>query len=390
VNLLDRIPERAVELGPAVALTVLLQLELALADPASLQAPPALNALAGLAATLPLVLRRRLPLAGVLATLAAIVAGELLGSDLTENAIGAMLALLASVYSLGRHGGRRAAAAGLGAVVGLLNTMLALEGAVAADFLIVTFLFGAGPWAAGRVLQVRQRQAASLEDMTIQLEREQERRAEHAVTGERARIARELHDVIAHSVSVMVVQAGAARRVAASDPERVEAALATIEESGRSTLVEMRRLLGLLRSYDEGGDRAPQPGMESLEELVERTRRAGLPVELEVSGRSRPLPPGVDLSAYRIVQEALTNALKHAGDARAGVRVTYGPRRLDLHVFDDGQGPSPQSNGSEGHGLIGMEQRVSLYGGTLHTGPREGGGYEVRAALPLPAPGAPA
>jgi signal transduction histidine kinase len=212
-------------------------------------------------------------------------------------------------------------------------------------------------------------------------ERERDLAAREAVVEERARIARELHDVIAHDVSLMVVQAGAERRVIDTEATSTREVLQTIEQIGRGALTEMRRLVGMLRG-DEGDALAPQPSLADLPRLVAQVCEAGLPVELDVQGELRELPLGIELSAYRIVQEALTNALKHAGDARAVVRVRYGADQLELEVADDGVGaPAPVAGG--GHGLVGMRERVALYGGKLHAGRGGERGFSVRVVLPI-------
>jgi signal transduction histidine kinase len=199
-----------------------------------------------------------------------------------------------------------------------------------------------------------------------------------AAAEERARIARELHDVVAHSMSTIVLQAGA-ERVNLPDAQRsTHETLSSIERTGREALAEMRRLVGILRADDEAA-RSPQPSLDRLDELIERVRRAGLDVELHREGTPAELAPGLDISAYRIVQEALTNALKHAGDARARVVVGYRPDAVEIEVVDDGRGGA--ANG-QGHGLIGLRERVSVFGGTLDAGPREGGGFRVHAVLP--------
>jgi signal transduction histidine kinase len=211
-------------------------------------------------------------------------------------------------------------------------------------------------------------------------ERERDLAAREAVVEERARIARELHDAIAHNVSMMVVQAGAERRVVPEDGSTREV-LTTIEQIGRGALTEMRRLVGMLRS-DEGDPLAPQPGLRDLPTLTTQVREAGLPVDLSVEGEPRELPVGLELSAYRIVQEALTNALKHAGEARASVRVVYGADSLELEISDDGAGTSsPIASG--GHGLVGMRERVALYGGRFEAARGAAGGFAVRVALPI-------
>ena len=205
--------------------------------------------------------------------------------------------------------------------------------------------------------------------------------ARDAVIAERATIARELHDVVAHHMSVMVVQAGAARSVVETAPDAAADGLRQIEASGRTGLAEMRRLLEILKADHADGDLAPQPGLAHLDELLDGMRATGLRVEAVVEGEPRPLPPGVDLSAYRIVQEALTNSLRHAGGASARVRLRYEPDALDLEVIDDGPGATADNVGG-GHGLIGMRERAQLFGGEVEAGSRPGGGFAVRARLP--------
>jgi signal transduction histidine kinase len=213
-------------------------------------------------------------------------------------------------------------------------------------------------------------------------ELEREERAEAAVASERARIARELHDIIAHNVSVMVVQAEAADEMLDRNrPERARAPVQMIEETGRAALGEMRRMLGVLRDADARPAVTPQPGIANLELLLAKVRESGLPVELDVEGEPRPLPPGLDLSAFRIVQEALTNALKHAGPARAHVLVRFAPDALELEVYDDGPGAGGETTG--GNGLVGMRERAALFGGELEAGRPKEGGFRVRARLPL-------
>ncbi len=212
-------------------------------------------------------------------------------------------------------------------------------------------------------------------------ERERDLVAREAVVEERARIARELHDAIAHSVSMMVVQAGAERRTLDEPAGTTHEVLETIEQIGRGALNEMRRLVGMLRS-DSVDPLTPQPGLDDLSTLVTQVREAGLPVELRIEGERRPLPVGIELSAYRIVQEALTNALKHGGDAHATVDVRYGADTLELEIVDDGRGSATQVVGG-GHGLVGMRERVALYGGRLDAGRRQSGGFGVRVLLPI-------
>ena len=215
--------------------------------------------------------------------------------------------------------------------------------------------------------------------------RDRELATREAVAAERAAIARELHDVVAHHMSVMVVQAGAARAVGESDPAAAADALRQIEASGRTGLAEMRRLLGILKAEGDGGGRAPHPGLADLGELLDSMRATGLAVEAVVEGSPRPLPPGVDLSAYRIVQEALTNAIRHAAGASARVLVRYDTDALELEIADDGPGPPDGPSATGGHGLIGMRERAQLFGGEFEAGPRPGSGFLVRARLPFEA-----
>jgi signal transduction histidine kinase len=243
-------------------------------------------------------------------------------------------------------------------------------------------------WVLGDNIRTRRAYLAELEARAARLEREREEKAERAVIDERARIARELHDVIAHNVSVMVVQASAGEELFDTDPGRARESLAAVASTGRAALTELRRLLGVIRAEEEGVEApayAPQPGIEYVDELVRQVRQAGLAVELSVLGEPRELPEGVGLCAYRIVQEALTNTLKHAHASHAEVSVRYVDDALELQVLDDGHGVPPTAGAENGgHGLIGMRERVALFNGELTAQPRSAaGGYEVRARLPL-------
>jgi signal transduction histidine kinase len=256
---------------------------------------------------------------------------------------------------------------------------------VAGSFVVWLVAIFAGVWMWGRYVRMRRAYAAELEARAERAERDREAEARRAVAAERARIARELHDVVAHHVSVTVVQAGAARQLLDTDPGRARSALVAIEEAGRRALTAMPSLLRALRADEADETRAPQPTLSDLDGLVGSVTAAGLPVRLRIEGRRRPLPAGVDLSAYRIVQEALTNTLKHAGPAHAEVAVCYGREALELRVVDDGDGALRPAAAGSGHGLVGMRERVALFGGQLHAGPRPEGGYQVVARLPLDA-----
>lgn len=246
-------------------------------------------------------------------------------------------------------------------------------------------------WVLGDSMRTRRAYFDQLEERAARLEREREAQSKVAVAAERARIARELHDVVAHNVSVMVVQADGAAYVMDAAPDQARQALETISGTGRQALAEMRRLLGVLRTGDvpESGEYVPQPDVEQIDELVEHVRQAGLAVDFKVEGTPRPLPSGVELTAYRIVQEALTNTRKHGGpDAGASVRLVYFDDGLGLLVEDDGRGAAHElyeDGGADGagHGMIGMRERVGMVGGTLDAGPRPGGGFRISALLPL-------
>jgi len=234
---------------------------------------------------------------------------------------------------------------------------------------------GVGVWLAGDAVR-------GLEERSRRLERERELVTQVAVAGEQARIARELHDIVAHSVSIMVVQAGAARRLIAGSPERAAEALQTVEESGREALTELRQLLGVLGEQSQEASLAPQPGLGQLDVLLDRLRQTGFAVELSREGTPQPLQPGVELAAYRVIQEALTNALKHAGGAPTRVLVRFVDGRLELEIRNV-RGQAATDAGGTGRGLVGMRQRVAVYGGVLEAGPQPEGGFAVRAWLPL-------
>jgi signal transduction histidine kinase len=248
------------------------------------------------------------------------------------------------------------------------------------EFVSVPVLFMIA-WLAGFALRARSAEADAATQRAIEAERERESAARIAVAEERARIARELHDIVAHSVSVMVLQVGAVRMKLPNTMAEDKDALTGVEQTGRAALAEMRRLLGAM--HDDGGDAelAPQPSLESLDALVERVGRAGLPVRLHVEGDAFPLPRAIDLSAYRIVQEALTNSLKHARASHADVTVRYSPDVVEIEVGDDGVGAA--TGDGPGHGLLGIRERVKIYGGTMNVGPAPGGGFTLSARLPL-------
>jgi signal transduction histidine kinase len=294
-------------------------------------------------------------------------------------------AILLVAYSVGAHQTRTRGLVAMlaGACAFLIQDGADLEAgyhSVRTDAGFYALFFAA--WAAGLGIQALRQRAELLERLTGQLAREREEKARLAVVEERTRLARELHDVVAHSVTVMVLHAGAARQLIDSEPGKAKSTLRSAEESGRQALAELRRLLGILRSSGGGDDLSPPSGVRNLRDLADMVGRGGLDVKLVIEGEPRELAPGLDLSAYRIVQEALTNALKHARAHQASVRVHYGERQLELEVVDDGRDTGANGDGG-GHGLQGLRERAALYGGTLQAGPKPGGGYRVFATLPI-------
>jgi signal transduction histidine kinase len=265
---------------------------------------------------------------------------------------------------------------GLGAAISLHGS--SLTGAVV-PFVAFVLL----PWVVGRARQLSAASERAARELAERTDAERELRVRAAALGERARLAREIHDVIAHSVSVMVIQAAGARTVMDREPGRAEASLRSVERAGREALAEMRRLLGVLGSGEELRALAPQPGLEDLPELVSRTCAAGLRASISVVGDPVALAPGLSLCAYRVVQEALTNALRHAGPTSAEVNVRWRPDALELWVTDAGGGPAERTVGSSGLGIVGMRERASLHGGSVEAGPVPGGGFVVRARIPL-------
>jgi signal transduction histidine kinase len=345
--------------------------------------------LLGLGLAVPVIFRRANPIASY-AT--AVVAGGIQVA-LGIHLIGTNLAILILLYTLAAYCSRRVSIWGLavclaGSAIGVVRWSYLGGPDVLGKWAVEAVLF-AGPallaWVLGDSMRYRRAYYASLEDRAARLERERDAQARVAAVAERARIARELHDVIAHNVSVMVVQADGASYTLATDPGRAKEALAAISATGRQALAEMRRMLGVLRREEDGPAelRAPQPGIGELGELLDQARRAGLPVSFTVEGVPQPLPGGAALAAYRIVQESLTNTRKHAGPvASASVVVRYTSSALVLAISDDGPGVAAAPDGG-GHGLTGMRERVAMYGGSVAAGPRPGGGFEVVATLPL-------
>jgi signal transduction histidine kinase len=329
-----------------------------------------------LVTALPLVARRRFPL-GVLF---AVGAGEL--ALLLLDLHGVPIALLIAVYTVAALKTQRQSLLALAFVLAATATAIAV---VEDPALVLESTVSLGmAWALGALQNARRRYAVEVRRRLELLEREREAQAELAVTNERSRIARELHDVVAHGVSVMVMQAAGARESLTTDEARADAAMAEVERTGRRALAELRQLLGLLHREGEPAELAPQPGLERLEELLEGFRRAELPVELRVEGERRVLPSGVDVSAFRIIQEALTNVLKHSGRVPVTLTLRFSDDRVRLQIVNRSNGHRPQSAGSSiGHGLIGMRERVMLLGGSFTAGPEPDGRFRVECDLPI-------
>jgi len=330
--------------------------------------------------TLPLLLRRA-PLTVLVVVFGCAALDHEFGSGLGWTWFATVLA----VYGLGRRAGTRAAVTGM-AIVGALVLAIdvpRLQDGAPAEEILPAWFFLAGTFGFGRWMRGRGRESEALRERAAALERDRRRATREAVAEEQARIARELHDLVAHALAVIVVQAQAAGRVVGTDPAQARQALTAIEAVGREGLVELRRLLDVLDPVAPAGD-ASRPGLAQLEELANRVRGAGLPVDVVVTGSPRNLPPGLDLSAYRIVQEALTNTLKHAGPASSTVTVRYLPEAVEVEVTDDGTatGRAPY-DGRVGRGLIGMRERTALYGGTLVAEHEGASGFRVRATFPL-------
>jgi signal transduction histidine kinase len=383
---LGRLPPVALD---AAAVTVLLLLGLGGLLGRELAWPVAAGDRALLAAllllqTLPLLLRRRWPVSVLVCVVGAFVGSALLGGRSTATALGVLLA----IYSVAVYGERvrRMVIGGVG-LVALVAGLAAYLVAGAPPTLAAPGVAFTAAWLLGDYIRTRRAYLAELEARAQRADRDREEDRRRAADEERARIARELHDVVSHHVSVIAVQAGAARVAQDGDPGLARRTLATIEATARQAQVELNRLLGVLRRPDAAAPREPQPGLGELDPLLARAREAGMDVRLVVSGRPRTLPEALDTSAYRIVQEAVTNAMKHARFAHVEVQLRYGAQELEVRVADDGKEVPGTPEGSAGQGIAGMRERVALFGGELDAGPRAGGGFQVTAHLPLEATG---
>lgn len=348
------------------------------------QGPRLANALFLLAVVLPLPLRRRFPatvLAAVFVVQGVWVALYYHGSH--QPPFEPFAAGVVACFALGYHAEEKELRVGA-AIFALAVVATAVDlaiGGSAVGNAAPALLWWAGAIALGRILRSRQALVELLRERSNRLERDREHAVAEAAAEERARIARELHDVIAHAVSLIVVQAGAERRLLSAEERRTAQTLETIEDSGREALTELRRLLGVLRVPSE--DRlAPQPGLARLPDLLAESANAGQRVDFDVSGNAVELAPGLDLTAYRIVQEGLTNARKHAPGAPVAVALRWEDRLLEMEIQNEESESAVAANGA-GHGLIGMRERVAMYGGSLESGPTAGGFFRVRARLPI-------
>jgi signal transduction histidine kinase len=341
----------------------------------------AVQVVLALAVTLPLLLRIRFPLAVLIVEAAAFVALVALASS--HPSFEPFAAMVIAVYSVGAH--TSGWSARLGAVLLFALAVATAVGSEATGHRLAGLLSPGfwllAAWVVGRLIRGWRRRTLELETMTRELEAQRDLRAQAAVAVERGRIARELHDVIAHNVSMMVVQAGAAAQVLEGSQPHVRDALDAIADAGRTTVDEMRTLLGVLRAGEDGPALRPQPGLADLDQLLQSVREAGQPVALHVEGEPVRLQQALDLSAYRIVQEALTNTLKHAGGSHSEVFIRYMRGEVEIEVRDDGVGIGPGVGG--GHGLLGMRERAAMFGGEIEAGPRAEGGFVVRARLPV-------
>jgi signal transduction histidine kinase len=363
----------AVDAALAVALAAAAEAELAVQGGAAARPPAVLLALV---MTLPLALRRPAPVAVAVVVAASVPLQRTAGVDM-YNYLASVVAGLLAGYSVAAHAPlRRSLPAAF-----FLYGMVALGALRGASSLAWGLILIGGAALAGGGIRGRRLHAEQLALLAAELEAARDENARAAVTEERARIARELHDVVAHAVSVMVVQAGAAEQVLPAELSPARDALAAVQETGRQALVELRRLLGVLRADGQPATRGPQPGLAALEPLAQSVREAGLDVRVRVEGDTSAVGAGLDLAAYRIVQEALTNTLKHAQASLVEVAVDVDADELRLTVADDGRGST--NGGGRGHGLIGMRERALLYGGELEAGTRNGSGFAVHARLPL-------
>jgi signal transduction histidine kinase len=379
-----RLPRRELDwrvLDRVFAALMLVALEAELALMPHLHGSRPLNMLLYSVPALMLLIRREHPLVALGGLGVAGIVGQAVLAGPPDVTV-VIILLLAGCYSVGAHAEQRNALIGLATGVALVVVVTLQRGD--SDFIFPLVFFVFLPWLIGRTMRHQGALSRELAEKADRAELARDEEERRAILAERGRIARELHDVLAHNLSVMVVQAGAARRILERDPDTAADAAELIRTTGREALSELRNLLGTVHR-EEGEPLEGVPSLKGIGPLVRRAREAGLTVKLNVEGEAVELPTGIDLTAYRVVQEALTNTLKHGGEARAEVTVRYEPWEVVVEVEDDGVGANGNgqlSNTGGGHGLVGMRERVSVYGGLLQAGPRPGGGFAVRARLP--------
>jgi signal transduction histidine kinase len=376
--------QQILDAGLALAIGIVTQLEIwaphALITPTHMTAPRAVVSVTYAVAALALVFRSRCPLAAVTVAAAALAAGWIaVGSP---ESFGSFVLVMVMAYSVAANAARIRAFVGLGVILALAAVWTAADPKQVTVHEHLAGLAWLAPalvvWLTGLV--VHRHRVAERRLARTTARREREERARAAVDEERTRIARELHDAVGHSVSVMTLQASAVRRLLKPDQAKELEALEAVERTGREALAEMRRMVGILRDPEEKAALAPQPRLAQLDRLIEEVREAGLPIRLDVEGEPLPLPPGLDLTAYRVVQEGLTNALKHANATAAQVLVRFGSDQVEIEVTDDGRGVADTD---DGYGLIGLRERIAFYGGELAAGPGDKCGFRLRARLPV-------
>jgi signal transduction histidine kinase len=368
----------------AAAITVMVIVDLSSpADAPGVRPTDVWAVLLSLLQTIPLAFRRRAPLPTFLLIVTGVCVYYAMGYEVTDGT----LATFVGVYTVAAHENQRRSLFALGVLAAAMTWYWVFRAEPYDPTTPIWIgILAVLSWSLGEYVKARRAYTTQVETLAQRLDQARELEARQAVWQERARLARELHDLIGHTVNLMVIQAGAGRRTVSSDPAVAERAFKTIESTGREALDELDRLLGVLRTEEDGPDLPPLPGLDQVQALADRFQDSGLAVEVSIEGQQVSLPRSLDQSAYRIIQEALTNALRHAGGAIAHVVVRYRDHQLELEVADDGrQTPGPREQAGGGRGLIGIRERVAMFGGDLDAGPRPGGGFVVRCRFPLTA-----
>jgi signal transduction histidine kinase len=381
--------EHGLDLGiVAAAVAAVVEVLVRSDDPNAYRTAPIVAAAAALLLVLPLLTRRRSPFLAPAWLWLLAAALSFLDARLVPSLTGVYAAGMVAAFLIGCLPDERQGRIGLAMLIGSAAIIAVNDPARSLSEVVLVPTVFALAWLGGFAQRERAAQAHRAEERALHAEREREVAARIAVAEERARIARELHDIVAHAVSVMVLQVGAVRHRLPGDFADDVEALRAVEDTGRSALGDMRRMLGAMRNAADGAEFEPQPGLDRLDVLLREIRRAGLPVELHVAGEPSRLPAAIDLSAYRIVQEGLTNALKHARASRASVHIGYAADELRIQVSDDGAGAAAATGDGLGHGLVGVRERVKLFGGEMTADASNGGGFRLTTSLPLNGSGA--